>query len=692
MTEITKQGFERMAAMNATMNLALVAAVAASATLQAAVRVETRTAPLIATGVEMLGTADGGTPVAWNTMREPDGWTTLTSGGQGTGRPTADVLVLNGPLVVGGRLSASVAWDASRIIVVRDDVVVPSGKTITLGAGCIVKFTEGARIAVESGGLIVANGAYLAAFDDDSVGDDTDMNGAATGRPPYRGWLDDAAVAALATVKFMDGATNLPTRTYTTGKTYGALPSLAKNDAIFGGWFTAEDGKGTKATESGRVASGETVLHAYWIPRDLSIESNAGVIDCTEVSGAFAISANVGWTVQSDKNWVQISASDSGVSYSVAVNDSAEDRTATIRVVSEAGEIRDFTLTQKGMPQLAAPIISPADGTTFPGSARSVSLGGAESGAEIRYTRDGSEPTAASKLYTKSFNVFDTTVVKARAFMQGKLASDTATARFVRIPSLAEALDAPLWTVTTGGDAAWTVEESSGRNGASCARSGSIGDEQESTFSTTVEGAGTLTFWWRVDCEDDPEYDNWDYLLFKADGAEVARIDGDTGWHQVSVRLNSDRTHTLSWSYVKDYMDDEDSAGIEDCGWVDQISWTPLAGDSGVPVAWLENLGMVADGATAIAAANADPDGDGLTTAQEYVAGTDPNDPGSKLTAFIDMVDGNPVVTYAPDLLDERVYKKLGKKRLDDTNEPWVEVKAGEERSYNFFKVVVEMP
>lgn len=30
--------------------------------------------------------------------------------------------------------------------------------------------------------------------------------------------------------------------------------------------------------------------------------------------------------------------------------------------------------------------------------------------------------------------------------------------------------------------------------------------------------------------------------------------------------------------------------------------------------------------------------------------------------------DGEPVVTYAPDLLGERVYKKLGKKNLDDPN------------------------
>ena len=56
------------------------------------------------------------------------------------------------------------------------------------------------------------------------------------------------------------------------------------------------------------------------------------------------------------------------------------------------------------------------------------------------------------------------------------------------------------------------------------------------------------------------------------------------------------------------------------------------------------------------------------------------------------MVDGQPVVTYTPDLLSERTYKKLGKKRIDDPSEEWTEVKDGEEGNYNFFKVTVELP
>ena len=352
---------------------------------------------------------------------------------------------------------------------------------------------------------------------------------------------------------------------------------------------------------------------------------------------------------------------------------------------------RDFTLTQAGMAQLAAPTINPADGTTFSGPSRRVSISGAESGAEIRYTLDGSEPTATSKLYSKSFNVFDTTVVKARVFKSGSLPSATVSSRIVRLQTLAEALDVPLWTVTTSGDAEWIVEEATGRNNGSCARSGAIGDNQTTTLSTTIDGAGTFSFWWKVDCEDDPDYDNWDYLMFEVDGAEIARIDGNSGLKQVSVTIKSSGTHTISWTFAKDYMDD-DMTGIEDCAWVDQLSWTPLVGDSEVPVAWLENLGMVSAGMSAADAAAADPDGDGLTTAEEYVAGTDPNDPDSNFAASIEIVDGKPVVTYTPDLLGERKYIKFGKVSLNDPTEAWQPVEEGQEDRFNFFKVTVELP
>jgi hypothetical protein len=50
--------------------------------------------------------------------------------------------------------------------------------------------------------------------------------------------------------------------------------------------------------------------------------------------------------------------------------------------------------------------------------------------AEIRYTLDGTVPTASSLLYTAPFSVSDGTVVRARAFLTGYISSDSRTKTF----------------------------------------------------------------------------------------------------------------------------------------------------------------------------------------------------------------------------------------------------------------------
>lgn len=78
---------------------------------------------------------------------------------------------------------------------------------------------------------------------------------------------------------------------------------------------------------------------------------------------------------------------------------------------------------------------------------------------------------------------------------------------------------------------------------------------------------------------------------------------------------------------------------------------------------------------------------------EDYVAGTDPTDPNDKFTASVTIVDGKPVVSYAPELDPSRAalrkYTTYGKVKLSDAE--WTVVSEGHEADYNFFKVTVEM-
>ena len=645
--------------------------------------------PIVATGVELRGELDGSAVTEWNTLLVEDGWTTLSSGGM-----SADVLVLNTPAVEGGRLTANATWDADRVHVVRDDVVVPSGVTLTLAAGAVVKFLPGSRLLV--GGSLSAQGAFLADFADDTVGGDTNMNEDETKPNGVEWWLDDPAVAGLVAVSFLDGtAKAAPTRSYSSGVALGELPELAKDGAKFLGWYTAPDGAGSKVTAATAASSSVKTLYAAWQALSVAISPASATLGADAGNGSFAVSATGAWTASTTADWISLNTTagenDGTVSFTVAANTTTAARSGTIRVAINETNFRDFTVNQSAMSPVATPTITPADGTMFSGSTRRVSISCTTTDATIRYTLDGSEPDETSILYkNKSFNVFDTTVVKAKAFKDGMLPSATASSRMIRLQTLPEAIDQPLWTVTTGGDVDWTVDTKTSHDGKSSAVCAGVEPEEEGWIETTVEGAGTLSFRWRVNCEDDPDNDSWDFLMLEIDNLDVAHLDGDSGWQQYTVKVKGEGLHTVRWTFSRDDMDD--IVEYDNLAWVDQVTWSPVVGDAEVPKAWLDSLGVAGTDGSMEAAAKSDTDGDGFTAAEEYVMGTDPNDPESRLTASIEFVDGKPVITYTPNLLDDRKYIKWGKKDLGDPTEEWTPVPEGQEDNYNFFKVSVEMP
>ncbi len=139
--------------------------------------------------------------------------------------------------------------------------------------------------------------------------------------------------------------------------------------------------------------------------------------------------------------------------------------------------------------------------------------------------------------------------------------------------------------VSTGGDAPWSpISSAAAMTGGKCAKSGAIADDQESWILFTVSGAGTLTFWTKVSCEeDDSGFCEFDHVSVYVDGVEDAfyRLDSEHDWTQQSVTFASPGNHTVKIAYDKDESDD----GGEDCAWIDGVEWIPKSSDAIQPLA-----------------------------------------------------------------------------------------------------------
>lgn len=98
---------------------------------------------------------------------------------------------------------------------------------------------------------------------------------------------------------------------------------------------------------------------------------------------------------------------------------------------------------------LYPPTCSSASGTTFWSDTASVTLSCASSGATIRYTTDGSEPTEASAAYSGAISLaVGTTTIKAKAFKSGCNPSETMTATFTFPPKVETPALSPASAVT----------------------------------------------------------------------------------------------------------------------------------------------------------------------------------------------------------------------------------------------------
>lgn len=77
---------------------------------------------------------------------------------------------------------------------------------------------------------------------------------------------------------------------------------------------------------------------------------------------------------------------------------------------------------------VATPVFTPTGGTYT--ASQSVTITCSTAGSTIRYTLDGSEPTASSAVYSSAITITSTTTVKAKAFLSGMNDSQTASATY----------------------------------------------------------------------------------------------------------------------------------------------------------------------------------------------------------------------------------------------------------------------
>lgn len=131
--------------------------------------------------------------------------------------------------------------------------------------------------------------------------------------------------------------------------------------------------------------------------------------------------------------------------------------------------------------------------------------------------------------------------------------------------ALAEAMDNNGLTFTSSGVSPWLGGGTTTHDGTDAAFAWGTPRRGQSIMETTVPGAGTVTFWWKVLANP-----NEHFLRFLVNGQPaVPAITGDTGWVKVTVPVRGEGPHTLRWVYDKN----GDPSLEPDGAWIDQVTY-----------------------------------------------------------------------------------------------------------------------
>ena len=331
---------------------------------------------------------------------------------------------------------------------------------------------------------------------------------------------------------------------------------------------------------------------------------------------------------------------------------------------------------------------SPEGGTLFSDSV-TVTLTPGKAGLAIRYTTDGSDPTAThGSLYTSPLTLTKTTTIRAATVMDDGTTGPVYAATYYK-SDLGAALNAPQLVWNTSADYPWTAQATNTYDGTLAVQSAALpkGTVNRTWLSTTVTGPTKMSFRYRA------KMYSSSFRVYLDSSVAWQTADAVDDWTLVEVDVPTG-VHAVKFEYEqRGYYSDPTFFGI----WLDDVRWIPegvtrMDGNGNeilIPAAWFEQHGLAPAGATAAdlaAVADADSDGDGMSNWTEYVCGTDPNNADDRLRCTISFVDGSPVVGYEPRDGYLSGYQAVLKGKASLSDAPWTDVTP----QHRFFKVFVE--
>ena len=363
---------------------------------------------------------------------------------------------------------------------------------------------------------------------------------------------------------------------------------------------------------------------------------------------------------------------------------------------------QDITIT--GVAGVAEPQFNPASCLFYPST--NVEITCATSGATIRYTTDGSDPTELSTIYDAPILVEGDTEIRARAWKSGMnpsaVVSETYTYDAAQGAPKGDYFANPIVISGESGsrviddNAPYTVEDDEPWHTLRPSGSGYTYSHQYRTawYQWAAPGSGTVTF--QTSCSGG----GYIYPTFIAvytgdtltlDNRLAFAYEYDKSTYVTTLNLSVEQGVTYRIVGMMGY----NGSGRFTLTWSGDLTVSQTeTSTTEVPVtyAWLDEYfpgnASAAEGYETLA--KADADGDGLATWAEYLLGTDPTNASSRLEATIRMDGMTPIVECNADTnrLATFGYQPVvkGKQALDSAVD-WADM---DSLLHRFFKVFVE--